>query len=651
MGAPSRWLLVASALAAVSRGQDCAGASCAARTPAAGGDGVGLLQTPRGRGEALAAAGGRARRRAGRAEARARALDAAFAGVTGRGRYFNPDSRTAYIDKAFEGVDGAPGSHPAGAAKQDSTWEMCTEVNWTSVVLERDTTSVQDMLKELHMDLCYDSNSTLSTDATCVAVRAALEATLAMPAQFPEGPQFANYSVVSWGKYPSWVIGAVSGLDYTGAMPTQASLVDPNGVAGYGACDVLRTVLTQSADQMQTGTCSWVASLAALSHKAPAITIKLGMELLWAGRIGGSNLTGCRNIYHQQPGLIPFPTSGDKWVPDFYSSSLTTGCGGNAADCNMGAGKPAQNAGLTFMWSQTLESSWMTKNYGSCLREGVRAGLKYPGMGAADEFKVELNQGGWFNSMLWSCEMVMDPQGGSCKLLLNTNMCQFMPEDLCLRKIAHEPAQEVVMEVWQPLLTKYKSEAFQEGHVTPETRDAYALPKLRAEVAHFPVLSKYIDDLVEIGAAVGKPPLEVERVGGDNFKWPSFTEELLNQTCAAYTNILALDSRVLQAFMMEPSHMEALKEKRLPFYGNVPEALSVLGTKSRGCNHAVYLQECDYKKNEYTIWSWGSTYTLTREMLLGYPTDQPLAPPTNNMYTWNTGVVCAAITADQLTIS
>ena len=29
-----------------------------------------------------------------------------------------------------------------------------------------------------------------------------------------------------------------------------------------------------------------------------------------------------------------------------------------------------------------------------------------------------------------------------------------------------------------------------------------------------------------------------------------------------------------------------------------------------GCNHAVFLSECNYEANEYTIWTWGSLAKL-----------------------------------------
>lgn len=41
-------------------------------------------------------------------------------------------------------------------------------------------------------------------------------------AVFSKAQVFANYSVTSWGYYPSWVIGSVMGLDYSLPLPLLA---------------------------------------------------------------------------------------------------------------------------------------------------------------------------------------------------------------------------------------------------------------------------------------------------------------------------------------------------------------------------------------------------------------------------------------------
>jgi len=625
----------------------CAGDACA------GGDPVGLLQVHVARGAAgggLETPGAQSEEAAAKlaSKRKADAIEEAFAGVRGHGGYFNPGDRLAYVDEAFAGLDGKDGGTIPGEPKQDATWAECGKLNWTDVSKKAGeglhVPSVNDMLGELRLDSCFNENSTWNEDPTCVSVRAALKATFEMQSKFPEGPRFANYSVVAWGEYPSWVVGAVSGLDYSGEMPPKASLDDPNGVAGYGVCDVLRTVLTQSADQMQTSTCSWVASLAALSHKAPAIAIKIGMRLLWSGRITKDADLACPGIFVQQPGLIPFyDDSTQQWTPDWFSASGTPGCSGNAADCAKGMGKPSQNAGLTFMWAQAFVSTWVASNLNSCPRNPgeARAGLAYPGMTSEETKAAQRHQGGSFGSMLWSCGVVMDPEGGSCRPAFNKNLCSFLSDDDCVKKIRMTPEGVSFNELIAPLFTKYSSEAFERGLTTGVERDAYSLPKARDALAGKPRMAQYLDLLLEISNSTQRPAVDVMSVQDPTL--PSFTRALLNETCEAYTNLLLIDSAILQP----EDTLAPLRAKRVPFFGN----FDGVNAKSAGCDHAVYLAKCDHEKNEYHIWSWGTTFALSAEMIVGWPTDQPGAPETREIGTYNTGCICGAVLADQISAS
>lgn len=142
---------------------------------------------------------------------------------------------------------------------------------------------------------------------------------------------------------------------------------------------------------------------------------------------------------------------------------------------------------------------------------------------------------------------------------------------------------------------------------------------------------------------------ELYPITGPNY--PSFTEDLLNKTCEAYTNMLIIDATVLSVAMQLPDLTATLRKEHLPFYGNYKSpATGKVYDKSNGCNHAVYLEHCDHEKNEFTIWTWGTTVKLTKEFILGWPTSQPYAPETTGPYTWNTGSVCGSITADQITV-
>jgi len=579
------------------------------------------------------------------------AIDEAFAAVRGAGRYFDAFSPEQYIDKAFENVTGLGRFWPSNI-HPDTTWEECTSINWTKVALTEEggkikLPSVEAMLKELHVHQCFTGGEYVD-DPTCIAVKAAIQASIKMQGVFEEGPKFANYSVVSWGHFPSWVNGTVTNLDYSEEMPVQASLLDASGVLGYGICDVLRTVLTQSADQMMTGTCSYVASVAALSHKAPAVLIKLGTRLLWTGQITADMGPACPKIFQQQPGLIPFADRG-QWRPEFYSNPSESPCTGNAVDCANAKGSPNQNAGLTFMWSQSMISNWMSKNWGFCLNDTTRAGLTYPGQSGWEAAVATRNQGGWYNSMMWECNSVMDPKGKSCRFLINENTCAFFPYKKCMKKLALAPAYELTEEVFDPLLVMLRSQAWEYGHLTEAEQETYVVPRLKEELQDFPPLLEYTDLLQDLSASSDLSLFKIHQIDGPNY--PCFTEKLLNETCEAFTNMLIIDATVLQVALSYPGAFADLKRKGLPVFGNFasPSSGHVLA-KSNGCNHAVYLEACDYKSNNYVIWTWGTTVNLTREVILGWPTDQPAAQQTLGAWTWNTGSVCGSIVADQITV-
>merc|ERR1712216_1100164 len=114
---------------------------------------------------------------------------------------------------------------------------------------------------------------------------------------------------------------------------------------------------------------------------------------------------------------------------------------------------------------------------------------------------------------------------------------------------------------------------------------------------------------------------------------------------------MGIDATVLSFVMQFPEEAARLKSKRLPFFGNFVNKEGTAFEKSKGCNHAVYLQTCDIKNNNYVVWTWGATVNLSKEIILGWPVDQPDAQKTRPGYTWNSGSVCGSITADQITIA
>eukprot|EP00435_Cladocopium_sp_Y103_P029599 s638_g7.t1 len=446
--------------------------------------------------------------------------------------------------------------------KADATWQKCTAINWTKVAGEPtmegklNLPSIQMtvwMLEELELSDHCACPGPWCNDDTCKAVFAAIEVFTELCASEFD-PVFANYSVTSWGYYPSWVVGTVTGLNYADEMPVKVTLKHPKGVCGYAVCDLLRTILTQSANQMSTGTCSYVASLAALSKKAPARAIKVAVRLFWLGEI--------------TPGLSPL---------------------------NSESSEDGRLAAILLLR--------MAENWGYCSNDTVRAGVTYPGQSQADAALATKNQGGWYNSMVWECKSLFDIDGDStCRLVINPLTCALGVHmaPLCKEKWSKELAFPVMNEVFQWDIMEIRSEAYEKGIVTEEGQEAYVLPALKAKYS---------------GAQYTK---------------------------VAFSN---------------PEIIYQLKLQKLPAFGNYG-----LPDKSYGCNHAVFLSECDHEANEYTIWTWGSlaklsadigtSVKLTREILLGYPTTQRgyHTAPDSYVPAWNTGALCAAVIADKIWI-
>jgi len=586
-------------------------------------------------------------------------IDQAFAHIKGDGTYLKVGSKTERIDPGtlindkFANITGA-GGYNEHDIKEDATWQKCTSIDWTEVASEPtmdgklQLPALQRMLDELELSERCNCSSEWCQDDTCKAVFAAIDVFTEL-CNSEHDPAFANYSVTTWGYYPSWVKGSVEGLDYTMEMPVKVKLTHPKGVCGYAICDLLRTILTQSANQMMTGTCSYVASLAALSRKAPAKAIKVATRLFWLGEMTDELGPPCPLIFAQQPGLIPFKTRYG-WKPDFYTDGSSGGCSGSAMDCGHASGMPQQNIGLTFSWSQTLISVWMKENWGYCADDAVRAGITYPGQSREDAAMATRNQGGWYNSMVWECKNLFHlGEGSSCRLVMNPLVCSLGLDKapMCKEKWAKEPAFPVMSEVFQYDIIKYRSEAFEHGIIGYDAQEAYVKPAIRAKynASEYSRLLEYLDLLEHLAAQYGTSWLQINELSGPPY--PSFTFAELNETCNAHINMLIIDATVLQVAFSNPEVIYQLKMQKLPLFGSLN-----LPAKSYGCNHAVFLESCDHDANEYTIWTWGTAVTLTREILLGYPTTQRGFPTAPDSYVpaWNTGALCAAVVADEVNI-
>jgi len=85
-----------------------------------------------------------------------------------------------------------------------------------------------------------------------------------------------------------------------------------------------------------------------------------------------------------------------------------------------------------------------------------------------------------------------------------------------------------------------------------------------------------------------------------------------------------------------------LKDGRKPFYGT--QGRPPFGD----CDHAVFLENCNYEANEYTIWTWGRLVTVHREALLGVSVERDVPARANG--TFNSGIICGAVTARQITL-
>jgi len=587
----------------------------------------------------------REKRKHAEAMAMTNLIEKAFEHIKGAGTHFDPTA-SSVIDTAFDHVT-ADGGYLKDNIKADATWKECTKLDWTKIASFEDEQGklsgehVEKMMKELHLEQCMGEDGEWGKDPTCEAVRAALKVSTDLSHEAFE-PRYHNFSVVAWGENPSWVQGTVVDLDYSKPMPVKAKVKDPKGVIGYAICDALRVILTQSADQMSTGTCSYVASLAALSHKAPAKLIKLGVRLFWTGMITPEVGPACDGIYEQQPGLIPFQ-SGGGWIPALYSNGRKGGCAGSEMDCEASEGRPQQNAGLTWSWTQSLISTWMKQNFGYCQKDGVRSGLTYPGQSREEMETATQNQGGWFNSMFWECANFIDPKGKSCQLQVNAGTCSLKDPQLCRTKLSLEPASEVQSEVWEPALLNLRSEAYYSGHTSKHSQEKYVIPKLQSQFADNQILLKYTNFLADTAKETGENFFDLNDIAGPPF--PSFSKELLKTTCNAYTNLLVIDATVLQVAFSNPEIIASAKSHGIPLFGHFG-----LPPVSYGCNHAVYLQSCDFEKNAFVIWTWGTSVTLTEEILLGVPAKQPYWPTPKGSHVWNTGAICASVTADQITV-
>jgi len=385
-------------------------------------------------------------------------------------------------------------------------------------------------------------------------------------------------------------------------------------------CDMLRTILTQSPNQQSTGTCSHIVSLGVLSRFAPAKAIEVSVRLMWTGAADAEITPPCEYIFDQQPGLVPFMYNGSV-RPVGYHGDVSTLCSGSEQDCAAAEGHPLQDVGLTEMWTQSLISGFQRFNWNGCTAaEMPKAPLHYPGMNNQTLRDIDSVEGGNLFSVRWECNRVIDPVGKSCRAAFNRGICAGLSDEDCANFVALPLAGS---------LAHYLIDLVGNGSDI----------ELQPLVERYPVL-EHVTRILNRSKTTLQKLFPVREASW----YPSFTEELLKTACASKVAMFVIDATPLEF------PLESVRESGLPFFGTqVPLANgSMIDVPEAGtCNHVVYLESCDANNNNYTIWSWGQTFQLTKEIILGIPITRDVPSRTNE--TFNTGMVCGAILADAIT--
>lgn len=566
------------------------------------------------------------------------------------------------IDKHFAAVDKAgAGKYLESNRVEDTTWEQCTGIDWSkNPSVAPGTTVFSDMEQELGIaQYCDPIKGLAKDDPTCMAIYAAQGALVELAATFPEGPAFANATVTKWGEYPSFAEGTISKVNYY--TPPQnpggfvgvpaASLLKPAGTTGFALCDIIRTVLTQSANQAGTGTCGWTAFLAALSHKAPAKAIRMAVRLLWTGRATEHMPPTCPSVQQQQPGLLPIMSFklgqylpkevrdlplqlGDEeatlyvaFDPSAFIDESQCDTALNKADCLVGlrSGRSETPMGLQFEWWASGVSGFTRAFTGDCSTPATQLNQIVDPASKKNMADAQGMLAGHYN---WFCERVIDPSGGSCKYFYNKEFCGPIDDATCQSALEN-------MVVPTSLYMKYfeKTGAMAEQGVDPaaifqamEKDDNPAAKKITATITNLATDPARAADLWAWLTTVSSAP--------------SGTEAMLRAACTAEVAVLSVwgDAFNRTTFQVDPRPWA-------PELEYVP------------CNHAVYMESCDFDKDVFVIWSWAKRFQATKSALLGQPIKAPKIPlpdpspdlKARSQNTFNSGVLCAVSAADAIT--
>lgn len=525
------------------------------------------------------------------------------------------------IDEEFADVKGKGGFLESNVL-EDDTWQICSALDWPSDPNVAEGSVYDSMMKELGFDEYCSVSGKAPEDATCKAIFAAHKALVKLAKMFPKGPKFVNASITDWGTYNSWVDGSV-GASVPGSMPPVRQIKSGNPTTGWMLCDIVRVVLTQSPNQVQSGTCGWIGQMGALAIRAPAQLIKMLVRLYWTGTVNSEMTRPCPYVYEQQPGLVPYQ-SATGWHPKSFASKSAAACTGNEYDCAASAGKPWQPAGATFAWVQSLLSGYRAAAGGDCEIQG--APLNYPGAPAELGAQIESVQAQFASGAVWACNLVLDPVKKGCKQLVNTDIRGSMSLDAFWAYQAYpfEPMTNSMLgEKLGPLMT-----APDPG---PAITEEYEKLSKTSEL-----VKKNYDFLKNTFGSIERA-LQFEATL-ENFPIPSFTEDLLKQACKADVAVLNVDSTVLNYFGKTPE--ETLR------IDMVTAMTAMMGTVMVGrCDHFVFLQECDEELDIYTLWTWGSRRYMSRAALLGTSNVNAQGQAAANS-PFHTGIVCYAVASE-----
>uniref|UniRef100_A0A0G4FCF9 Uncharacterized protein n=1 Tax=Chromera velia CCMP2878 TaxID=1169474 RepID=A0A0G4FCF9_9ALVE len=214
------------------------------------------------------------------------------------------------IDNVFEGIYGGE-LLERNLVKLDS-YEICPKLIKNG---EASGSGLRELLGDVgFLELCGGTDvPDNEKDMLCRAVFATEEAFIKLAEKFPKGPKFAKWFMVRWGPHasaefpiPSCVRSSYKNV-HLDSIPPSAELIDGNGCNAYAVCDILVTILAQSNNQADVGSCGPTATLAAVEDVNPALAMKMAVSLVWTGYQTrthyGSNCG--EGVYDLFPGLIP----------------------------------------------------------------------------------------------------------------------------------------------------------------------------------------------------------------------------------------------------------------------------------------------------------------------------------------------------------